>query len=255
MNSIKKCFFEKKKYILSVYFTAGYPNIKSTQKIFNKLQEIKVVDIIEIGLPYSDPLSDGIIIQNSSQKAIENGITIKLFFSQLYAIKKNKPLILMGYYNQFIKFGEERFLKDCIKSGISGLIFPDLPVEIYKSKYHSLFKSFDLPLIFLATPKTTEKRLLMLSKITNSFLYLVSSSSTTGPKKKISSEQLFFFDNIKNLNFNIPKLVGFGISNKIHFNIACSSFEGAIIGSEFLSSLEEKRLEESIENFLNFFFA
>jgi tryptophan synthase alpha chain len=243
----------KKKYILSIYFTAGYPNIKSTQKILKKLQEIKVVDIIEIGLPYSDPLSDGIIIQNSSQKAIENGITIKLFFSQLYAIKMNKPLILMGYYNQFLKFGEERFLKSCIKSGISGLIFPDLPVEIYKSKYHSLFKSFDFPLILLATPKTTDKRILMISKITSSFLYLVSSSSTTGPKKKIRYEQLFFFDNIKNLN--IPKLVGFGISNKIHFNIACSSFEGAIIGSEFLSSLEEKRLEESIENFLNFFFA
>lgn len=254
MNAIKNLFLKKNKNILSIFFTAGYPKIDSTEYILKKLQKTSV-DIIEIGMPYSDPLADGPIIQKSSQKALNNGMTISKLFLQLENVKKeiNTPLIIMGYYNQFLCFGEEKFLSLCVKSGVSGLILPDLPPDIYCSQYKKLFESYNLLPIFLITPRTSNERIKMLSQIKLGFLYLVSSNATTGIKENFDINHITFFERVKSLNIKIPKLIGFGISNKHTFDIACNYAEGGIIGSAFINNLDENHLNESLIKFLNKF--
>ncbi|XME00130.1 MAG: tryptophan synthase subunit alpha [Candidatus Karelsulcia muelleri] len=244
MNKIQKIFFKKN--ILNIYITAGYPDLESMPLIIKKLQNLNI-DIVEIGIPYSDPLADGKIIQESNTSSLKQGMNISVLFSQLKNIKIKIPIILMGYYNQFIKYGEKKFLENCIESGVSGLILPDLPPKIYIEKYIKLFKIYNIAFIFLITPQTSLKRILLLSRNSDYFLYIVSSNSTTGRKNNINFS---FLESIKNLKLKVPKLIGFGIRDKKSLNIAYKYAEGAIIGSAFIKALKKSSLEESIENFL-----
>ncbi|WP_103327208.1 tryptophan synthase subunit alpha [Bacteroidetes bacterium endosymbiont of Geopemphigus sp.] len=250
MKAIDKLFKEKKD-ILSIYFTAGYPTLESTQEIIKTLEKNRT-DLIEVGLPYSDPIADGPVIQKSSQKALENSMCISLLFSQLKAIKKeiHVPLILMGYYNQFLRFGEEAFLKKCKEVGLSGIILADLPAEIYQDKYRGLFEKYELAFIFLVTPKSSDARILKLSKLSKVFLYVISSTATTGVKDRFEKEQLDFFKRIQKLNLKIPTLIGFGISNRDSFSMACQYAQGGIIGSAFINALNEKDIKGSVQNFI-----
>lgn len=251
MNAIDN-LFKKKKDILSIYFTAGYPKLDSTKELIQILQKNQV-DLIEIGLPYSDPLADGPTIQKSSQRALENGMCISLLFSQLQAIKEETrvPLILMGYYNQFLNFGQEAFLSKCKQAGISGVILADLPAEVYLEKYQDLFEKYDVAFILLVSPKSSDARILKLSKISKGFLYVVSSVSTTGAKDHFDEKQINFFKRVQRLDLKIPTLIGFGISNKDSFSMACRYSHGGIIGSAFIHLLKEKNVEELIGNFIN----
>ncbi|WP_110480399.1 tryptophan synthase subunit alpha [Candidatus Karelsulcia muelleri] len=244
MNKIQKIFFKKN--ILNIYITAGYPYLESMPLIIKKLQNLNI-DIVEIGIPYSDPLADGKIIQESNTSSLKQGMNISVLFSQLKNLKIKIPIILMGYYNQFLKYGEKKFLENCIESGVSGLILPDLPPKIYIEKYIKLFKIYNIAFIFLITPQTSLKRILLLSRNSDYFLYIVSSNSTTGRKNNIN---LSFLESIKNLKLKVPKLIGFGIRDKKSLNIAYKYAEGAIIGSAFIKALKKSSLEESIENFL-----
>lgn len=251
MNPIHNLFKNKNQDILSIYFTAGFPDLNSTGKIIKILQDLSV-DLIEIGIPYSDPLADGMIIQKSNQTALNNGMNISLLFDQIEKLKEKItiPIILMGYYNQFYRFGKNKFLKRCKESGVSGLILPDLPVDIFLHKYQNIFEKYFLSMIFLITQKTNPSRISMLSKISNGFLYIVSSSSTTGSVNSFGKEQISFFERIKKLSVNIPKLIGFGIKDKKTFDLACQYASGGIIGSSFIQSLDKNKLEESIKKYI-----
>ncbi|WP_185853521.1 tryptophan synthase subunit alpha [Blattabacterium cuenoti] len=252
MNKIHNLFRNKNENILCIYFTAGFPNKNSTVKIIKILQDLPV-DLIEIGIPYSDPLADGMIIQKSNQISLNNGMNVSLLFSQIEQFKEEIkiPIILMGYYNQFYKFGEEKFLKKCNESGISGLILPDLPVDCFMEKYQNLFKKYLLSMIFLITSQTDSSRVSMLSRMTDGFLYLVSSNSTTGKVNDFfGEEQISFFKRIKKLSINVPKLIGFGIKDKETFDLSCQYANGGIIGSSFIQSLNENQLEESIKKYI-----
>ncbi|WP_185857507.1 tryptophan synthase subunit alpha [Blattabacterium cuenoti] len=251
MNQIHNLFRNKNKDILCIYFTAGFPYLNSTGKIIEVLQDLPV-DLVEIGIPYSDPLSDGMIIQKSNKTSLKNGMNISLLFDQIEELKgKIKiPIILMGYYNQFYKFGKEKFLKRCKESGVSGLILPDLPVEIFLHKYQNIFKEYLLSMIFLITPKTNSSRISLLSKISDGFLYIVSSNSTTGGVNTFGEEQISFFKHVKKFSNNIPKLIGFGIKDKKTFNLSCQYANGGIIGSSFIQSLDKNKLVESIRKYI-----
>lgn len=250
MNLIEKKFHTKKNNILSIYFTAGYPELDSTLILLKYLQKYNV-DMVEIGIPYSDPIADGKIIQNSNKIAIENGITINILFEQLNYVKNiiNIPLIIMSYYNQFFNFGEEKFLKRCLEVGISGIIIPDISPELFYKKYSLLFEKYSILPNFLISPCTPDERIKMISQIKQGFLYIVSDTATTGNNLNFGIKNISFFQRIKNLNLKIPKLIGFGISNKKNFNLACNYSEGAIIGSSFINFLKKNKIKESINNF------
>ncbi|WP_185856365.1 tryptophan synthase subunit alpha [Blattabacterium cuenoti] len=252
-NRIHELFRTKKKNVLCIYFTAGYPDLNSTEVLIKTLQNLPV-DLIEIGIPYSDPLADGMVIQNSNQISLKNGMNISFLFSQIkkirYKMKIKTPIILMGYYNQFYKFGAENFLKKCIDSGISGLILPDLPVDLFLKKYQKLFRRYFLSIIFLVTPKTTTQRISLLSTLTDGFLYLVSSNSTTGEYLLFGKEQISFFERVHKLSQRIPKLIGFGIRDKKSFDLSCQYANGGIIGSSFIESLNKNKLEDSINKYI-----
>ena len=239
MNRIQKKLKEEKK-ILSVYFTAGFPRLDDTKKIISKLEKHNV-DLIEVGIPFSDPLADGETIQKSSKKAIENGMTINTLFSQLKDLREKVkiPVILMGYLNPIIQFGIEKF---CIKSkeiGIDGLIIPDLPVEIFVEEYKNLFKKNNLLNIFLITPQTSEERIKLIDKNSKGFIYMVSSSSITGSKKSLQDTSFKYFDKISKMNLNNPSIVGFGISNRETYQKVIEKSKGAIIGSAFINFIEQ----------------
>ena len=243
MNRIQKKLKEEKK-ILSVYFTAGFPRLDDTKKIISKLEEHNV-DLIEVGIPFSDPLADGETIQKSSKKAIENGMTINTLFSQLKDLREKVkiPVILMGYLNPIIQFGIEKF---CIKSkeiGIDGLIIPDLPVEIFVEEYKNLFKKNNLLNIFLITPQTSEERIKLIDKNSKGFIYMVSSSSITGSKKSLQDTSFKYFDKISKMNLNNPSIVGFGISNRETYQKVIEKSKGAIIGSAFINFIEQNGIE------------
>ncbi|WP_185872913.1 tryptophan synthase subunit alpha [Blattabacterium cuenoti] len=251
MNLLNKLFNNKNNNILCIYFTAGYPTIESVEKILLTLQQVKV-DVIEIGIPYSDPIADGLIIQKSNQIALQNGMNISLLFSIINKIKKyiNVPIIIMGYYNQFYKYGEDLFLQNCKFYGISGLIIPDLPVNVFLKKYKNLFKRYSVSMIFLITSETNNKRLIILNQLTDSFLYIVGSNSITGKKITISQQQINFFKRIKKILKNTPKLIGFGIQNKNEFKLACKYANGGIIGSSFIQAINKDKLEISISEYI-----
>ena len=244
MNRIQKKLKEEKK-ILSVYFTAGFPRLDDTKKIISKLEKHNV-DLIEVGIPFSDPLADGETIQKSSKKAIENGMTIHTLFSQLKDLRKKVkiPVILMGYLNPIIQFGIEKFCMKSKEIGIDGLIIPDLPVEIFIEEYKNLFIKNNLFNIFLITPQTSEERIKLIDKNSKGFIYMVSSSSITGSKKNLEDNSFKYFDKISNMNLNNPSIVGFGISNRETYEKVVERSKGAIIGSAFINFIEQNSIED-----------
>jgi tryptophan synthase alpha chain len=249
MNRINQKLKEKKK-LLSIYFTAGYPNLNDTANIIINLEK-RGVDMIEIGLPFSDPLADGPTIQASSTQALKNGMTTTLLFEQLKNIRStvNIPLLIMGYFNPILQFGVEAFCKKCRDIGIDGLIIPDLPVDVYNEHYKTTFEKYDLINVFLITPQTCDERIKYIDSITNGFIYMVSSASTTGAKVGFGDEQTHYFKRIAEMNLNNPQVVGFGISNNDTFTQATQYTKGAIIGSAFIKHLTNEGID-TIGNFV-----
>lgn len=252
MNTLDKLFSKPRTGLLSIYFTAGYPALESTEEILRSLIS-NDVDLIEIGMPYSDPLADGPVIQQSSSKAIENGMSIEKLFSQLSNFRINNPnhyvpLILMGYLNPVMQFGFRRFCEMAKKTGISGIIIPDLPPEIYQSDYSPVFKEFGLKFIFLITPTTSPERINTIDEMSDTFLYAVSSSSITGRSTSTAEKENFLkrLDGLQN-----PVLTGFGIHDYETFVSACRYTNGAIIGTAYIEALcGDKTIEEATKIFL-----
>jgi len=234
MNRINQKLQEDKK-LLSIYFTAGYPNIDDTVSIIQNLEN-NGVDMIEIGLPFSDPLADGPTIQASSTQALKNGMTTEVLFNQLKDIRKSVtiPLIIMGYFNPMLQYGVEDFCATCQEIGIDGLIIPDLPVDVYHDEYKATFEKYGLINVFLITPQTSDERIRYIDSISNGFIYMVSSASTTGAKTGFGVEQTDYFKRIANMKLKNPQIVGFGISNNETFTQATKYAKGAIIGSAFV---------------------
>jgi tryptophan synthase alpha chain len=240
MNRIQQKLKEDKK-LLSIYFTAGYPNLDDTVTIIQELEK-SGVDMIEIGLPFSDPLADGPTIQTSSTKALKNGMTSDILFSQLKNVRNSVsiPLIIMGYFNPILQYGVEAFCEKCAEIGIDGLIIPDLPVDVYHEEYKNIFEHYGLINVFLITPQTGDQRIKYIDSISNGFIYMVSSASTTGAKVGFGSEQQAYFKRIEGLQLKNPQIVGFGISNKETFAQATQYAKGAIIGSAFIKHLSNE---------------
>ncbi len=251
MNRINQKLQENKK-LLSIYFSAGYPNLNDTVQIIQDLQT-SGVDMIEIGLPFSDPLADGPTIQESSTLALQNGMTTKLLFEQLANIRQNVtiPLIVMGYFNPMLQYGVEAFCKKCQEIGIDGIIMPDLPVDIYDEQYRETFEKYGLINVFLITPQTSESRIRYIDSVSDSFIYMVSSSSVTGgSSNEFGDSQQNYFKRIADMNLKNPQIIGFGIHNKLTFDQATKFAKGAIIGSAFIKFLSKK---EKISNFVEKF--
>jgi tryptophan synthase alpha chain len=244
MNRLTQLFKEKKHNILNVYFTAGFPKRDDTEGVILALAE-SGVDLIEIGMPYSDPLADGPTIQQSGTKALENGMHLNLLFEQLAAARKktNIPFVLMGYFNQVMRFGEMDFFKKCVESGVDGLILPDMPLHIYEKDYQKMLADMNLTISFLITPQTTSDRIRKIDKLTTGFVYVVSSYAITGGNSGISDAQVAYFQRIEKMKLKKPRLIGFGISDKTTFETACENAQGAIIGSAFIRALERGHTE------------
>jgi tryptophan synthase alpha chain len=250
MNLIQELFQKKDKNLLSIYFTCGYPKLDDTTKVISRLEE-SGVDFIEVGLPYSDPLADGPTIQESSQKALENGINLDIIFEQLKTIKgTNKtPLVAMGYLNQLLKYGEDKFCEACVACGIDTVILPDLPMVEFENHYQQLFEKYGITNVFLITPHTSEDRIRKIDSYSKAFIYVVASASITGAKGEISNSQIEYFERIKAMNLQSKLVIGFGISDKTTFNTACSYANGAIVGSAFIKHIGDKGVAE-IDNFI-----
>ena len=253
MNRITQLFQNKKEDILNIYFTAGYPDLQDTVPIILELAAAGA-DIIEIGMPYSDPLADGPTIQESGTQALQNGMTLPLLFEQIQVARQQTqvPLILMGYFNQMMQYGDEAFLRKCAAVGVDGLILPDMPMYVYEEQYQTLFEELDLGISFLITPQTPEARLRQIDELSKGFIYMVSNASITGAKKGISEEQLNYFNRINAMQLNNPRLIGFGISDNETFMTACQYASGAIIGSAFIRALaKEGNLKSKIHDFIS----
>ena len=237
MNRINQKLKEDKK-LLSIYFSAGYPTLNDTVSIIQNLEQ-NGVDMIEIGLPFSDPLADGPTIQASSTQALKNGMTTDTLFSQLKDIRKTVsiPLIIMGYFNPMLQYGVEAFCKKCQDIGIDGLIIPDLPVDVYNEQYKTIFEKYGLINVFLITPQTSVERINFIDLISNGFIYMVSSASVTGSSSGFGTEQTDYFKRIADMKLKNPQIVGFGISDNTTFTQATTYAKGAIIGSAFIKHL------------------
>jgi len=250
MNKLNTLLAQKEN-LLSIYFTCGYPELGDTTHVISALEK-SGVDFIEVGLPYSDPLADGPTIQDSSQKALENGINLDIVFEQLMTIKAtNKtPLVLMGYLNQMLKYGEEKFCQKVIDCGIETLIIPDLPMVEFENHYQALFDKYGLTNVFLITPNTSEQRIRKIDNYTKTFIYVVASSSITGAKGAISKQQMDYFKRVKAMQLKSKLIIGFGISDKPTFTTACDFADGAIIGSAFIKHLGSHGVE-NIDTFIS----
>ena len=251
MNRIDEVFSKKKKGVLNIYFTAGYPKINDTLRIARTLEGAGV-DIIEIGIPYSDPIADGPTIQDSSQKALDAGMSLKLLMRQLQDLRKHIkiPVILMGYINPVLQYGFTKFCQDCKEVGIDGVILPDLPMQEYAEMYQVTFEEYGIYNIFLITPQTSEKRVLQINEASKGFIYMVSSASITGAKQEVSQAQIDYFERIQKMKLSVQRLIGFGISNKETFDNACQYASGAIIGSAFINQLNKDDSDEAITSFV-----
>ncbi|HEV8282843.1 MAG TPA: tryptophan synthase subunit alpha [Chitinophagaceae bacterium] len=261
MNRIEELFKKKQYKILNVYCTAGFPLLDDTLPVIKALQE-NGADMIELGMPYSDPLADGPVIQHSSTVALQNGMTIKKLFKQLKDFRKSPslggvgdtlPVLLMGYMNPILQYGFEKFCSDAADVGVDGLILPDLPEYEYETEYGAIVKKHGLDFVFLVTPETSEERVKKLDELSNGFLYAVSSSSTTGKDKNMTDVKSYL-QKIKNLKLKNPILVGFGIKDKQTFEAACENANGAIIGTAFIKALEQNNhsnIKEATKNFLS----
>ena len=251
-NRIDQIFADDSRELLNVYFTAGYPKLEDTAVILESLANAGA-DIIEIGMPFSDPVADGPTIQESNMQALENGMNISLLFEQLKGIrnKVDVPIVLMGYLNPVVQYGIEAFCEKCKEVGIDGLILPDLPMHDYLKNFKDIFDSYSLYNIFLITPQTSEARIKEIDENSAGFIYMVSSASITGAKKGISEDQEEYFNRINALKLKNPRMIGFGISNRATFLKACEYANGAIIGSAFINLLRDSNdLQNDISRFI-----
>lgn len=251
-NRIDILFKTKKEKILSVYFTAGYPNLGDTKTIIEELEK-SGADMVEIGIPFSDPIADGPVIQESSHQALVNGMSLEVLFGQLKNIRQKVaiPLILMGYFNPVYQFGVEKFCQKCRETGIDGTILPDLPLAEFTENYQPFFKENNLYNILLISPQTSDERIRQIDSVSGGFIYMVSSSSTTGKNQKVGDFHQEYFDRVNRLNLNNPRMIGFGISNRETFENACRYASGAIIGTAFIQSFSnEIPIQKSIPEFI-----
>lgn len=239
MNRLHTLFARKNRHLLSIYFTAGHPSRDAMLDLIPALEQAGA-DLVEVGMPYSDPLADGPIIQRSSEAALRNGMTLGLYFEQIRAVRGRTqlPLIFMGYFNQVMQFGEEKFVQTCADAGIDGLILPDLPLDEFEKRYAAMFREAGLPVSLLVTPQTEEARIRRIEALSDGFVYMVSSAATTGAKTGISDAQLAYFQRIEAMQLSRPRLIGFGISDRETFQTACRFANGTIIGSAFIRALE-----------------
>jgi tryptophan synthase alpha chain len=252
MNRIDELFSRKQKDILNIYFTAGYPNLDDTARVIHSLVD-NGVDLIEIGMPYSDPLADGPTIQQSGQKAIANGMSLPLLFQQITEARQTTavPLVLMGYFNQVMQYGEEAFFDHCVEVGIDGLILPDLPIYEFETFYQQMLEERGLKISFLITPQTSEARIRKIDDLSTGFVYMVSDASITGSKTGISEHQVAYFERINAMKLNANRLIGFGISDHSSFSTACQYANGAIIGSAYIRALSNgEDIESSTRHFI-----
>ncbi len=239
-NRINQLFRNNPKNVLSIYFCAGCPTLNGTADVIRTLEK-NGVDMIEIGIPFSDPMADGLVIQNAATHALRNGMTLRLLFDQLHDIRQDVriPLILMGYLNPIMQFGFENFCQRCEECGIDGVIIPDLPFKDYLANYKAVAEAHNVKVIMLITPETSEARVREIDTHTDGFIYMVSSAATTGAQQDFDAQKQAYFKKIEDLHLRNPRMVGFGISNKQTFNAACSNSSGAIIGSRFVTLLNE----------------
>ncbi|MFV0587910.1 tryptophan synthase subunit alpha [Bacteroides reticulotermitis] len=242
MNRINQLFSSNKKDLLSIYFCAGHPTVDSTAHIIRTLEK-HGVEMIEIGIPFSDPMADGAVIQHAATQSLRNGMSLKLLFDQLRDIRSDVtiPLVLMGYLNPIMQFGFEHFCKQCVKCGIDGVIIPDLPFRDYQEHYRSIAERYNVKVIMLITPETSEERVREIDTHTDGFIYMVSSAATTGVQRDFDDQKRAYFKKIEDMKLVNPLMVGFGISNKATFDAACEHASGAIIGSRFVTLLEEEK--------------
>ncbi len=242
MNRINKLFNSNRRDLLSIYFCAGTPQLDGTANVIRTLEK-HGVDMIEIGIPFSDPMADGIVIQNAATRALHNGMSLKLLFEQLRDIRQDVkiPLILMGYLNPIMQFGFEPFCRKCVECGIDGVIIPDLPFRDYQEHYRIIAERYDIKVIMLITPETSEQRVREIDAHTDGFIYMVSSAATTGAQQDFDAQKRAYFKKIEDMNLTHPRMVGFGISNHATFRAACEHASGAIIGSRFVTLLEEEK--------------
>lgn len=250
MNRIKQLFDQKKKDILSIYFTAGYPQLNDTCEIISQLED-NGIDLIEIGIPFSDPMADGPTIQASGTIALRNGMTLRILFDQLADIRKKVsiPLIMMGYLNPIMQYGFENFCKKCNEVGIDGAIIPDLPFDDYLKEYKPIAEKYDIKIVMLITPETSDERIRLIDDHTDGFIYMVSSASTTGAQSSFDDGKQAYFKKINSLGLKNPRLIGFGISNKATLDTAQANANGAIIGSKFITLLKDsKNIKEAVKN-------
>ena len=250
MSRLQKLFEKKKGKVLNVYCTAGYPQLNSTIEVMKSLQE-NGADLIELGMPYSDPLADGIVIQASSAKALQNGMTISKLFEQLSGFREkiHLPVILMGYLNPLLQYGFEKFCAKTAEVKIDGFIIPDIPLHEYENEHKQIVQKYNLDFIFLITPETSAERIKKLDELSTGFLYAVSSSSITGSDKDFSGVEIYL-QRLKEMNLKNPILVGFGIKDKTTFEAACKYANGAIIGSAYIKAIENENVEEATKKFL-----
>lgn len=251
MNRLQQLFEKKPTGLLSIYYTAGYPNLNDTLTIAKTLEKCGA-DFLEIGFPYSDPVADGPVIQASSKQALDSGMTLSVLFDQLKDLRKQVkiPILLMGYVNVMLQYGVESFCEKCKEVGVDGCIIPDLPMYEYEEMYRSTFEKYGLSNIFLVTPQTSEERIRKIDGLSNAFIYLVSSSATTGSNLSVSGSASAYFERISKMNLQTPVMIGFGISDKATYQAACNFASGAIIGSAFVKALDQNNLDQSIQNFM-----
>ena len=240
MNRINKLFQSKSENILSIYFCAGHPTLDGTAETIKTL-ESKGVDMIEVGIPFSDPMADGPVIQDAATKALRNGMSLRILFKQLEGIRNNVniPLILMGYLNPIMQYGFEDFCKRCVEVGIDGVIIPDLPFKDYLDEYKPVADKYDIRIIMLITPETSDERIRFIDEHTDGFIYMVSSAATTGAQKEFDNAKQAYFARINGMNLRNPRMIGFGISNKQTLEAAQSNAAGAIIGSKFVTLIDQ----------------
>ncbi|MCD7899313.1 MAG: tryptophan synthase subunit alpha [Bacteroides sp.] len=246
MNRINQLFSDNPKNLLSIYFCAGDPTLDGTVEIIQTLEKNGVA-MIEIGIPFSDPMADGIVIQNAATRALRNGMSLKLLFQQLQNIRETVkiPLLFMGYLNPIMQFGFEAFCQECVQCGIDGVIIPDLPFKDYQEQYRTIAEKYDIRIIMLITPETSEERILNIDANTDGLIYMVSSAATTGTQKDFNEQKQAYFRRINQMELRNPRMIGFGISNKATFDAACENASGGIIGSRFVTLLEEEPNAES----------
>lgn len=253
MNRINQLFNDKKDHILSLYFCAGTPTLDGTANVIRTLEK-KGIDMIEIGIPFSDPMADGPVIQNAATQALRNGMTLKRLMNQLKDIRNDVkiPLIFMGYLNPIMQYGFESFCQDCQTNGIDGVIIPDLPFKDYQEEYRPIAERYDIKVIMLITPETSEERIRQIDQHTDGFIYMVSSAAITGAQKDFNEQKQAYFRRIEAMNLKHPRMIGFGISNHQTYEAAASHAAGCIIGSKFVTLLEEEHgdTEKAVDRLL-----